>query len=104
VLSVAQRAGLTVYDLQDLDLCYAPPFGSARDVVNQAGLLASNVMKGDEVVCHRDHVKQLTEHQLLIDVCSAQEVNSMDMIPGAINIPVDDLHENLKKLINKKRL
>lgn len=104
VLSVAQRAGLTVYDLQDLELCYAPPFGSARDVVNQAGLLASNIMKGDEVVCHSDDVKKLTEHQLLIDVRSAQEVNSMGMIPGAINIAVDGLRANLSQIDKQKEI
>ncbi|PKG37792.1 FAD-dependent oxidoreductase [Psychromonas sp. Urea-02u-13] len=104
VLSVAQRAGLTVYDLQDLELCYAPPFGSARDVVNQAGLLASNVMKGDEVVCHSDDVKSLTENQLLIDVRSAQEVSNMGMIPGAINIAVDDLRANLNQIDKQKEI
>jgi NADPH-dependent 2,4-dienoyl-CoA reductase/sulfur reductase-like enzyme/rhodanese-related sulfurtransferase len=104
VLSVAQRAGLTVYDLQDLELCYAPPFGSARDVVNQAGLLASNVMKGDEVVCHSADVDSLTDDQLLIDVRTHQEVDNMGMIPGAINIPVDDLRANLCKLDKHKEI
>ena len=46
VLAVAQRAGLTVFDLQDLELTYAPPFGSAKDVINMAGFVASNHLKG----------------------------------------------------------
>ncbi|PKF61159.1 CoA-disulfide reductase [Psychromonas sp. psych-6C06] len=104
VLSVAQRAGLTVYDLQDLELCYAPPFGSARDVVNQAGLLASNVMKGDEVIFHCDKLEALDDNQLLIDVRTHQEVDNMGMIPGAINIPVDDLRANLCKLDKQKEI
>jgi len=104
VLSVAQRAGLTVYDLQDLELCYAPPFGSARDVVNQAGLLASNVMKGDEVVFHCADIEQLADNQLLIDVRTEQEVDNMGMIPGAINIPVDDLRANLSNIDKQKEI
>ena len=46
MLAVAQRAGLTVFDLQDLELTYAPPFGSAKDVINMAGFVASNHLKG----------------------------------------------------------
>lgn len=52
VLAVVQRAGLTVNDLEHLELTYAPPFNSARDVVNQAGMVAANVIKGDTVICH----------------------------------------------------
>lgn len=104
VLSVAQRAGLTVYDLQDLELCYAPPFGSARDVVNQVGLLATNVMRGDEVIFHCDQLATLTDKQLLIDVRTAQEVDNMGMIPGAINIPVDDLRANLCNIPKDKEI
>jgi NADPH-dependent 2,4-dienoyl-CoA reductase/sulfur reductase-like enzyme/rhodanese-related sulfurtransferase len=104
VLSVAQRAGLTVYDLQDLELCYAPPFGSARDVVNQAGLLASNVMKGEEIIFHCDDLAKLTDNQLLIDVRTEQEVDGMGMIPGAINIPVDELRANICKIDKHKEI
>ncbi|MCV4593505.1 CoA-disulfide reductase, partial [Escherichia coli] len=49
VLAVVQRAGLIVNDLEHLELTYAPPFNSARDVVNQAGMVAANVIKGDTV-------------------------------------------------------
>jgi rhodanese-related sulfurtransferase len=104
VLAVAQRAGLTVYDLQDLELCYAPPFGSARDVVNQAGLVATNVMRGDEAIFHCDELAQLSDNQLLIDVRTEQEVDDMGMIPGAINIPVDDLRANLCKIDKQKEI
>ncbi|MEH6451856.1 MAG: rhodanese-like domain-containing protein, partial [Psychromonas sp.] len=104
VLSVAQRAGLTVYDLQDLELCYAPPFGSARDVVNQAGLVASNVMKGEEFICHSEDLDDLSAQQILVDVRSEAEVDNMGMIPGAINIPVDDIRSNLDKLDKNKQI
>ncbi|MEL0660368.1 FAD-dependent oxidoreductase [Psychromonas arctica] len=102
IISVAQRAGLSVFDLQDLELCYAPPFGSARDVVNQAGLVASNVMKGDEFIFHTESLNCLSEQQILLDVRTEAEVDKMGMIPGAINIPVDELRSNLFKLDQSK--
>jgi len=104
IIAVAQRAGLSVYDLQDLELCYAPPFGSARDVVNQAGLVAANVLKGEEVVFHSDALQTLSDEQVLVDVRTEFEVDNMGMIPGAINIPVDDLRANLEKLDKNKEI
>jgi len=104
VISVAQRAGLTVHDLQDLELCYAPPFGSARDVVNQAGLVASNVLKGDECIFHSADLESLSDSQILVDVRSELEVDNMGMIHGAINIPVDEIRANLCKLDNNKEI
>ena len=104
IIAVAQRAGLSVFDLQDLELCYAPPFGSARDVVNQAGLVASNVMKGDEFIFHTESLASLSEQQVLLDVRSQIEVSKMGMIPGAINIPVDELRSNLCKLDKSKEM
>ncbi|WP_298941607.1 FAD-dependent oxidoreductase [uncultured Psychromonas sp.] len=104
IIAVAQRAGLSVFDLQDLELCYAPPFGSARDVVNQAGLVASNVMKGDEFIFHTESLASLSEQQVLLDVRSQIEVSKMGMIPGAINIPVDELRSNLCKLDQSKEM
>jgi hypothetical protein len=60
VLAVAQRAGLTVFDLQDLELTYAPPFGSAKDVINMAGFVASNHLKGDTLLCHAAECRPAT--------------------------------------------
>lgn len=104
VIAVAQRAGLTVYDLQDLELCYAPPFGSARDVVNQAGLVAANVLLGNEIIFHSDELESIADEQMLIDVRNEDEVDEMGMIPGAINIPVDKLRGNLCKLDKSKEI
>ena len=104
VLAVAQRAGMTVYDLQDLELCYAPPFGSARDVVNQAGLVATNVLEKNDFIYHCDQLQSIDENQLLVDVRSALQVDEMGMIPGAIHIPVDDIRTNLCKLDKNKEI
>ncbi|WP_413693631.1 FAD-dependent oxidoreductase [Psychromonas sp. KJ10-2] len=104
VISVAQRAGMTVFDLQDLELCYAPPFGSARDVVNQAGLVASNVIKGEEVEFHSDFLTSLSDQHVLVDVRGEGEVANSGMLPNAINIPLDQLRQSLTQLPQDKEI
>ncbi|MDF4798421.1 FAD-dependent oxidoreductase, partial [Vibrio parahaemolyticus] len=54
VMAVAQRAGMTVEQLQHLELTYAPPYGSAKDVINQAAFVANNIIKGDATAIHYD--------------------------------------------------
>lgn len=103
VIAVAQRAGLTVFDLEDLELCYAPPFGSAKDVVNMAGFVASNVIRGDMGLWEPEELSTLTEDQLLIDVRTPQE-HALGSIPGAICIPVDNLRERLGSLPAEREL
>jgi NADPH-dependent 2,4-dienoyl-CoA reductase/sulfur reductase-like enzyme/peroxiredoxin family protein/TusA-related sulfurtransferase/rhodanese-related sulfurtransferase len=97
VLAVAIRAGMTVYDLEDLELCYAPPYGSAKDPVNYAGFVAANVLRGDTKLCHAAEVVNLKENQLLLDVRAAGEVLA-GTIPGAVNIPIDELRGRLGEL------
>jgi rhodanese-related sulfurtransferase/TusA-related sulfurtransferase len=97
VLAVAIRAGLTVCDLQDLELCYAPPYGSAKDPVNYAGFVASNVLSGDVALCHFKDVADPGDGQSLLDVRTLAEVQA-GTIPGAHNIPLDELRERLDEL------
>lgn len=104
VLAVAMRAGLSVLELEDLELTYAPPFGSARDVVNQAGMVAANVIKGDEAVCHVSDVLSCSERQLLLDVRNPGELKSIGAIPGALNIPLDELRHRLDELPKEKEI
>jgi NADPH-dependent 2,4-dienoyl-CoA reductase/sulfur reductase-like enzyme/rhodanese-related sulfurtransferase len=104
VLAVAMRAGLSVMELEDLELTYAPPFGSARDVINQAGMVAANVIKGDEVVCHSEEVLALQPDQLILDVRNPGELTTNGQIPGAINIPVDELRSRLGELPKDKEI
>jgi len=103
IIATAMRAGMTVQGLQDVELCYAPPFGSAKDPVNYAGFVASNVISGDMPVCHTDDVANATGYQLLVDVRSPTEVKA-GTIPGAMNIPVDDLRDRLHELPRDKEL
>lgn len=97
VIAVAQRAGLTVFDLEDLELCYAPPFGSAKDAVNMAGLVAANVIWGDMGLWEPEELATLTKGQFVVDVRTPQE-HAQGAIPGSICLPVDDLRSNLKEL------
>jgi NADPH-dependent 2,4-dienoyl-CoA reductase/sulfur reductase-like enzyme/rhodanese-related sulfurtransferase len=97
VLAVALRAGLTVYDLEELELCYAPPYGSARDPVNYAGFVAANVLRGDVALCRAEEVLRPKPGQVLLDVRNPIEV-AAGGVPGALNIPVDLLRARLAEL------
>jgi NADPH-dependent 2,4-dienoyl-CoA reductase/sulfur reductase-like enzyme/rhodanese-related sulfurtransferase len=103
VIAVAQRAGLTVFDLEDLELCYAPPFGSAKDAVNMAGFVAANVARGDVALWEPEELAGLTEAQMLVDVRTFRE-NAQGTIPGAVCAPVDELRERLEDLPRDREL
>jgi len=103
VIAVAQRAGLTVFDLEDLELCYAPPFGSAKDAVNMAGFVAANVVRGDMPLWEPEELAGLTDGQMLLDVRTFQE-NALGTIPGAVCAPVDELRDRLEELPRDKEL
>jgi NADPH-dependent 2,4-dienoyl-CoA reductase/sulfur reductase-like enzyme/rhodanese-related sulfurtransferase len=104
VLAVAQRAGMTVYDLADLELTYAPPFGSARDVVNQAGMVAANVLLGDEQICHSHDISAVNAGQIVVDVRNPGELTTAGAIDGAMNIPLPQLRDRLNELPKDKEL
>ncbi|MHC5103790.1 MAG: FAD-dependent oxidoreductase, partial [Planctomycetota bacterium] len=103
VIAVAMRAGLTVQDLKDLELSYAPPYGSAKDPVNYAGFVASNVISHDMPLCHAQDAMAPEDTQLLLDVRTPAEVQA-GTIPGAVNIPVDQLRDRLDELPKDKEL
>ncbi|MGX5835341.1 FAD-dependent oxidoreductase [Aeromonas piscicola] len=104
VLAVAQRAGLSVFDLQDLELTYAPPFGSAKDVINMAGFVASNHLKGDTLLCHAAEVQARHPHQQVLDVRNGPELDKLGRIPDALHIPLDELRGRLDELPRDKEL
>lgn len=104
VMAVAQRAGMTVEQLQHLELTYAPPFGSAKDVINQAAFVANNLLKGDLMAIHFDEVDNLTDDQLLLDVRNPGELKNGGYIEGAVNIPVDELRDRMDELPKDKEI
>ncbi|WP_214738016.1 CoA-disulfide reductase [Exiguobacterium sp. s162] len=95
VIATAMKGGLTVLDLPDLELSYAPPFSSAKDPVNMIGYVASNVVLGDNEVVHWDEIDELVENgATLLDVRDESE-HELGKIPGSINVPLNSLRENL---------
>jgi rhodanese-related sulfurtransferase len=103
VIATALRAGMTVYDLEELELCYAPPFGSAKDPVNMAGFVASNVLREDVRLWEPEDLATLSAGQTLLDVRTAAEFRT-GTIPGATCVPVDDLRGRIAELPKEKEL
>jgi rhodanese-related sulfurtransferase len=103
VIATALRGGMTVYDLEELELSYAPPFGSAKDPVNMAGFVASNVLRGDVRLWEPEELATLSSEQLLVDVRTSEEFRK-GSIPGAVCIPVDDLRRRMGELPREKEL
>ena len=103
VIATALRAGQTVYDLEDAELCYAPPFGSAKDPVNMAGFVAANVLRGDVELWEPEELARPRPDQVLLDVRTPAEF-AAGTIPGAANLPVDELRTRLAELPKAKEL
>jgi NADPH-dependent 2,4-dienoyl-CoA reductase/sulfur reductase-like enzyme/rhodanese-related sulfurtransferase len=98
VIATAMAAGITADRLADLELAYAPPFSSAKDPVNVLGYMAENVLSGDcDVVDPRELDGLVTAGWTVVDVRTAEEY-AAGAIPGAINIPVDSLRDELDAL------
>jgi len=91
VLATAIQARMTVYDLEEAELAYAPPYGAAKDPVNMAGFVAANILRGDVRVVHADSIP---EGAALLDVRTPGEFERSH-IPGAVNVPLDELRERL---------
>ncbi|SHO58730.1 FAD-dependent oxidoreductase [Vibrio quintilis] len=104
IMAVAQRAGMTVEQLQHLELTYAPPYGSAKDVINQAAFVATNIINGDATPIHFDEIDNLGDDQLLLDVRNPDEMKTVGYIEGAVNIPVDQLRERMNELPKNKEI
>lgn len=106
VYAVAIRANMTAYDLTNLELCYAPPYGSAKDPVNMAGYVIENTLTGKvEHICWDDlEAAKADENGMLLDVRTEAEVANGGIIDGFINIPVDNLRERLSELDKSKTI
>jgi NADPH-dependent 2,4-dienoyl-CoA reductase/sulfur reductase-like enzyme/rhodanese-related sulfurtransferase len=105
VIAVAIQAGMTVFDLEEMELCYAPQFGSAKDAVNMAGFVAAGLVRGDHP--QADMATALDgppdDQTILLDVRTSKEF-AEGHLPGAVNIPVDDLRGRLGELSKDRQI
>jgi NADPH-dependent 2,4-dienoyl-CoA reductase/sulfur reductase-like enzyme/rhodanese-related sulfurtransferase len=92
-LAVAIQMGATIYDLEEAELCYAPQFGSAKDAVNFAGMVAADVLDGDMPLVHWTE----TDGAFLLDVRNPVEL-VVESVPGAVNIPLGELRARMGEL------
>lgn len=103
VIATAMRGGLTASDLADLELAYAPQFGSAKDPVNFLGYINDNMVAGERTVQWHELQDELAAGWTLVDVRTPGEFKSAT-IPGAVNIPLDDIRERAAEFEGKKAL
>ncbi len=103
VIATAIKGGMTVYDLEELELAYAPPYSSAKDPVNIAGFVAANLLKGDHDIIHwheLPHIDPATD--VLLDVREQKEIEKLGAINGALHIPLWKLRHALPGLDKSK--
>ncbi len=101
VIAVAIQAGMTVFDLEEMELAYAPQFGSAKDPVNMAGFVAAGLIRDDHPQVDVEYV--LAERPYLLDVRTPEEFGR-GHFPDAINIPIDDLRGRLGELPKDRQI
>ncbi|MFO8164567.1 MAG: FAD-dependent oxidoreductase [Thermodesulfobacteriota bacterium] len=99
VLATAIKAGMTVHDLENLELAYSPQYGAAKDPINVAGFVAGNILKGDVQIVHWDELEELDmDTYQLLDVRTWEEVKQTGIIKNGIHIDIDLLRDNLAML------
>ena len=101
VFATAIRAGMTVFDLEHLELAYAPPYGSAKDPVNMAGFIASNLLRGDLTFWYAEDFPERVSDGILIDVRSSREFEKWS-IAGSVNIPLREIRSRLDDIPKNK--
>ena len=104
ILAEVIRKGGTVYDLTEVEHAYAPPYSSAKDPVNMAGFVAENILTGKMIPIMWNELNALDQHGFtLVDVRTEAEF-ALGTIPGAINIPVDELRGRLDEISKDKKV
>jgi len=105
VLAVAIQAGMTVFDLEEMELAYSPQYGSAKDPINMAGFVAGGLLRDEHPQVDVETILATPADQrpLLLDVRTAQEF-SAGHLPGAVNIPVDELRSRMNELTHDRSI
>jgi rhodanese-related sulfurtransferase len=98
-IAMAIQMGATIYDLEEAELCYSPQFGSAKDPVNFAGMIAGGVLRGDMPIRHWESAGK----EFLLDVREPVEL-AVEQAPGAVNIPLGQLRSRLGELPRDKEI
>jgi NADPH-dependent 2,4-dienoyl-CoA reductase/sulfur reductase-like enzyme/rhodanese-related sulfurtransferase len=101
VLAVAVRAGMTVYDLEHLELAYAPPYGAAKDPVNMVGFVGSNLLRGDIDLWYPEDYPDCAERVTILDTRTQAEYDAWH-IPEAILMPYTELRDRLDEVPRDK--
>jgi rhodanese-related sulfurtransferase len=92
-LALAIQLGATVYDLEEAELCYSPPYGSAKDAVNFAGMIGADILRGDMPISHWGQ----NHSEFILDVREEIEL-AVEHVPGAVLIPLGELRSRLDEL------
>jgi len=101
VIATAIRGGITAPELADLELAYAPPFGSAKDAINMLGYISENIMSGLLETAQWSEIDVFVDRGFqLVDVRTASEYAAGN-IPGAMSMPVDEIRSRVAELTNK---
>lgn len=104
LLSTAIQQGATVYDLAEIEHAYAPPFSSAKDPVNIAGMVAENILNGvAKPISWREVHKESRDDIFLLDIRTRDE-HQLGSIDGAVNIPLDELRDHLNEIPKDKKI
>jgi len=98
-LAALLQMGATVYDLEEAELCYSPQFGSAKDPVNFAGMVAADVLRNDMPLSHWNEAKK----GFILDVREGIEL-AVEHVDGAVNIPINQLRNRLNELPHDKEI
>jgi NADPH-dependent 2,4-dienoyl-CoA reductase/sulfur reductase-like enzyme/rhodanese-related sulfurtransferase len=103
ILATAIQAGMIIDDLAELELCYAPPFGSAKDPVNMAGMVGQNIRAERVSVAQWSDVATLSATAQLLDVRDVAEFQR-GSIPAAVNIPLNELRNRIGELSKEREI
>jgi NADPH-dependent 2,4-dienoyl-CoA reductase/sulfur reductase-like enzyme/rhodanese-related sulfurtransferase len=105
VLAVTIQAGMTVFDLEEMELAYSPQYGSAKDPINMAGFVAGGLLRGDHPQIDVEAVLDAPSEDspFLVDVRTTQEFAD-GHIPGAVNLSIDDIRTRLAELPRERQI
>ena len=98
IIATAIHAGLSVFELADLELCYAPPFSTAKAPVNFAGYIAENTANGEKYFDDILKIDEMADDNIYILNVSTKKEHEKDHLPNALNIPLHELRDHLDEL------